>query len=146
MAFTPQSSDDDLNALSDINVTPFIDVMLVLLIIFMVTAPLATSNIDIDLPSTTKAPQPDNQQPLIINLKEGGDLFIKDRAITRNEFTREINQASNNNTGTRIFIRADKNVNYQALISLMDLLRDNGYLKVSLIGMDAGGHTKETGK
>ncbi|AUO66011.1 TonB system transport protein ExbD [Citrobacter freundii complex sp. CFNIH2] len=140
MAFSsPSSHDDDLNALSEINVTPFIDVMLVLLIIFMVAAPLSTSNLDIDLPSTSKAPQQDNAQQLIVSLRENGELFIKDQPVASGAFLAAMKTASGDNSGARIFIRADKNVSYQALMTLMDRLRDGGYSKVSLVGMESDG-------
>lgn len=139
MAFHASSSSDpneDLNDLNEINVTPFIDVMLVLLIIFMITAPLSTADVPIELPSTTRTAQASEQKPLIVSLKTGGMIYIGDAAVTRTAFAVALDQAAEGNKDTRVFLRADKSVDYAALMSLMDLLRDSGYLKVALVGLE----------
>lgn len=139
MGFSSSSTepDDDLNALCEINVTPFIDVMLVLLIIFMVAAPLSTSNVPLDLPSTTQVAQPEQQDPLLVSLQSDGSLHIRDVPVTREQFPQELLKASHNDRESRVMLRADKTVNYEALVKVMDLLRDNGYTKVALVGLVA---------
>ncbi|MCA6951093.1 TonB system transport protein ExbD [Pectobacterium polaris] len=140
MAFsspTQSGEHDDLNALHEINVTPFIDVMLVLLIIFMVAAPLSTVNIPIDLPSTTSSSPPTEKEPLTISLKTQGTIYIRDTEVSPAQFATSLEAITQGNKDTRVFLRADKEVDYAALMKLMDLLRDAGYAKVALIGLEA---------
>ncbi|WP_174866079.1 TonB system transport protein ExbD [Pectobacterium polaris] len=140
MAFsspTQSGEHDDLNALHEINVTPFIDVMLVLLIIFMVAAPLSTVNIPIDLPSTTSSSPPTEKEPLTISLKAQGTIYIRDTEVSPAQFATSLEAITQGNKDTRVFLRADKEVDYAALMKLMDLLRDAGYAKVALIGLEA---------
>lgn len=136
MAFSPQSADnDDLNALAEINVTPFIDVMLVLLIIFMVAAPLSTANIPLDLPSTTSTQPTPAPEPVTVSLKSDNQLYIGDRQINRERFIAELDRDTHADKNARIFLRADKDIDYARLMAFMDLLRDGGYVKVALIGL-----------
>ncbi|BES83238.1 TonB system transport protein ExbD [Pectobacterium araliae] len=139
MAFSsqPASSDDDLNALHEINVTPFIDVMLVLLIIFMVAAPLSTVNIPLDLPSTTQTSPPVAKPPLIVSVKADMTLYIGDNPVPREKFSAILNAETHGDKNARVFLRADKRVDYERLMAVMDMLRDAGYAKVALIGLEA---------
>ncbi|TLV05000.1 TonB system transport protein ExbD [Klebsiella indica] len=141
MAFSSHSSgsDDDLNAMHDINVTPFIDVMLVLLIIFMVAAPLSTSSIPIDLPSTTAKSTTPPPKPLTVSVKQDDSLFINDTNVAPAQLGGQLDQITKGDKSTRIFLRADKDVAYEKLISVMDLLRDDGYTQVALVGLEATG-------
>lgn len=141
MAFSSHSSgsDDDLNAMHDINVTPFIDVMLVLLIIFMVVAPLSTSSIPIDLPSTTAKSTTPPPKPLTVSVKQDDSLFINDTNVAPAQLGGQLDQITKGDKSTRIFLRADKDVAYEKLISVMDLLRDDGYTQVALVGLEATG-------
>ena len=140
MAFQLSSSGDhneDLNDLNEINVTPFIDVMLVLLIIFMITAPLSTSDVPVDLPSTTRVSESAEPEPLVVTLKDGGNIYVQDAQVTQNTFPAMLDKISHNRKDTRVFLRADKSVNYAALMALMDLLRDSGYIKIALVGLES---------
>lgn len=136
MAFSSQSVDnDDLNALAEINVTPFIDVMLVLLIIFMVAAPLSTANIPLDLPSTTSSQATPAPEPVTVSLKADNQLYIGDEQVSRERFIAELDKGTKGDKEARIFLRADKEIDYGRLMTFIDLLRDGGYVKVALIGL-----------
>jgi biopolymer transport protein ExbD len=131
--------DDDLVEAHEINVTPFIDVMLVLLIIFMVAAPLATVDIGVDLPASTIEPQPRPDQPVFVTLKPDLSVAVGEQVVARDALIATLDAASNNNKDERLFLRADKAVSYGELMQLMNQLRDAGYLKVALVGLDGRG-------
>jgi biopolymer transport protein ExbD len=127
---------DDLVEMHEINVTPFIYVMLVLLIIFMVAAPLATVDVAVDLPVSTAEPQPRPDKPLFLTLREDHSLILGNDAVAEDDLGPALNAASNYDKDQRIFLRADKQVDYGALMELMNKLRGVGYLKVALVGLD----------
>jgi TonB system transport protein ExbD (group 1) len=128
--------DDDLAETHEINVTPFIDVMLVLLIIFMVAAPLATVDIAVDLPASTAERQPRPDKPLYLTVKQDLSIAIGDNPIVRDAIGPALDRTTENNKDTRVFLRADKAVSYGDLMEVMNLLRSAGYLKVALVGLD----------
>jgi len=128
--------EDDLVEAHEINVTPFIDVMLVLLIIFMVAAPLATVDLGVDLPASTVEPQPRPDQPVFVSLKSDLSLALGEEIIARETLGSALAVATKGNKDERIFLRADKAVSYGELMVAMNLLRDAGYLKVALVGLD----------
>jgi biopolymer transport protein ExbD/biopolymer transport protein TolR len=128
--------DDDLVEAHEINVTPFIDVMLVLLIIFMVAAPLATVDIGIDLPASAAEPQPRPDQPVFVTVKPDLSLAVGEEVIARDALSGSLATATKGNKDERIFLRADKVVSYGELMAVMNLLRNAGYLKVALVGLD----------
>ena len=130
-------SDDELQENHEINVTPFIDVMLVLLIIFMVAAPLATVDINVDLPASTATPAPRPDQPVYVTLKGDKSVAIGNDVLTRDTLGQFLDQKTSSNKETRIFLRADKTVDYGALMDIMNTLRDNGYLKIALVGLES---------
>ncbi len=130
--------DDDLVVAHEINVTPFIDVMLVLLIIFMVAAPLATVDIGVDLPASTVAPQPRPDKPVFVTVKPDLTLAIGEDIVARDALGTALENATQRNKDERIFLRADKSVSYGELMTVMNLLRDAGYLKIALVGLDSG--------
>jgi biopolymer transport protein ExbD len=127
---------DDIEDNHEINVTPFIDVMLVLLIIFMVAAPLATVDVHVDLPASTAQPVPRPDKPLYLTLKSDRSLSIGDVSIAREDLQKSIDMSTNGDKQTRIFLRADKSVDYERLMAVMNLLREAGYLKIALVGLE----------
>src|SRR3974390_829545 len=114
---------DELEEVHEINVTPFIDVMLVLLIIFMVAAPLATVDISVDLPSSTAQPQPHPEKPVFLTIKPDLTLALGDDAVARGALGATLDQATNGDKDTRIFLRAEKTVPYGDMMDVMNLLR-----------------------
>lgn len=134
-----RNDDDDLAINHEINVTPFIDVMLVLLIIFMVAAPLATVDVPVDLPASTATPQPKPDQPIYLSVQADKSLSLGDAPLARDALRAALDQKTNADKSTRIFLRADKSVDYGALMEVMNLLRAAGYLKVALVGLEEVG-------
>ena len=130
-------SEDTLDELHEINVTPFIDVMLVLLIIFMIAAPLATVDIAVDLPASTAQQSPRPDKPLFVTLKPDMSLTVGDEAVTRDTLAAALDRATGGDKSQRVFVRADKAVAYGDLMSSMNALRDAGYLHVALVGLEA---------
>ena len=131
------ASDDDLQENHEINVTPFIDVMLVLLIIFMVAAPLATVDINVDLPASTATPATRPEQPLYLTLKEDQSIAVGNETISREALGSFLDQRTQGDKETRVFLRADRAVDYGSLMDLMNGLRDTGYLKIALVGLES---------
>jgi len=139
MALHLSEGGDDLQENHEINVTPFIDVMLVLLIIFMVAAPLATVDIKVDLPAASATPQPRPDKPLYLTVKDDHSLFIGEQLTAREQLGQALDQQTQANKDTTIFFRADKNVAYEELMEVMNTLRGAGYLKIGLVGLEAVG-------
>lgn len=131
------SGDDEIGLNHDINVTPFIDVILVLLIIFMVAAPLATSDIPIQLPSSQTPAQPRPDKPIYITLQKDHSLYVNDQQLSLDQLPETIHQLTNKDFNTKIFIRADKEVDYGAVTELLTTLRKAQYLKLGLVGLEA---------
>lgn len=129
-------SDDDADELHEINVTPFIDVMLVLLIIFMVAAPLATVDVPVDLPASTASPHPRPDKPLFLTVKPDLTLMLGENTVTRGELGAALHGATGGEKETRIFLRADRAVSYGDVMEIMNALRTAGFLKVALVGLE----------
>lgn len=142
MAMRMNDNLDESGELHEINVTPFIDVMLVLLIIFMVAAPLATVDIKVDLPASSAVPQPRPEKPVFLTVKADNQLYVGDQQVDRDTLAAALDKVTQANKETTIFFQADKVVDYETLMSVMDALRKSGYLKVGLVGMEAAGTTK----
>ena len=119
--------------MSEINVTPFVDVMLVLLIIFMVTAPLLTVGVQVDLPETSADTLPEESEPLTLTINSKGEVFIQETKIEFDNLIKKILAVSNNRTDTRIYVRGDKNINYGRVLEVMGRLSGAGFSKVALI-------------
>jgi biopolymer transport protein ExbD len=140
--------DADLQEVHEINVTPFIDVMLVLLIIFMIAAPLATVDVFVNLPTSSAQPQPRPQHPLYLTLKSDAlcapgcapALTLGDTPIAGEGLASALDQATGGDKTQPVFVRADKVLPYQNLMQVMNLLIKAGYLKVGLVGLETDQH------
>jgi biopolymer transport protein ExbD len=129
--------DENLSEIHEINVTPFIDVILVLLIIFMIAAPLATVDISVDLPAANAERSPRPDKPLFLTLKSDLSVTLDNDAVNRAGLTAALDQATSGDKQQRVYLRADKTVPYGELMSLMNDLRSAGYLHVALVGLEA---------
>src|ERR1700742_1661735 len=130
--------DSDFAETHDINVTPFIDVMLVLLIIFMVAAPLSTVDLPVDLPSSTATPQKKPDKPTYVSIKPDLTLAIGESAVKRTDLVRLLDTLPDMDKDKYIFLRADRAVPYGELMGVMELLRSGGYSKVKLVALEGG--------
>ena len=128
---------DEMEEAHEINVTPFIDVMLVLLIIFMVAAPLATVDINIDLPASRGVASQRPDQPVWLTVAADRSLALGQAPITRENLAAQLDAETGGDRETRIFLRADKAVSYGDVMEVMNLLRDHAYTKIALVGLDA---------
>ena len=136
MSIRLDHGDDSLGELHEINVTPFIDVILVLLIIFMIAAPLATVDVPVDLPASTVEPQQRPDHPIFLTVKADLTLALGDDPVSRDGLSAALDAASRNNRDERIFLRADRAVSYGDVMAVMNALRTAGYLKVALVGLE----------
>ena len=121
------------NVMSEINVTPFVDVMLVLLIVFMVTAPMLTVGVPVNLPESEADSLPDDREPLTVSINSKGEVFVQDTKVAFNELVAKLLAISKNRTDTRIYVRGDKNINYGRVLEIMGTLSGAGFSKVALI-------------
>jgi len=128
---------DELGELHEINVTPFIDVVLVLLIIFMIAAPLATVDSAVDLPASNAQATPRPDKPLFVTLQSDLSLRVDNDTVARGALATTLDRATGGDRSQRVFLRADKAVPYGELMGLMNALRDAGYLHVALVGLEA---------
>ncbi|HEY1311466.1 MAG TPA: TonB system transport protein ExbD [Pseudolabrys sp.] len=128
--------DEALNEIHEINVTPFIDVILVLLIIFMIAAPLATVDISVDLPAANAELSPRPDKPLFLTLKSDLSVTLDNDTINRAGLSAALDHATGGDKQQRVYLRADKTVPYGELMALMNDLRSAGYLHVALVGLE----------
>ena len=119
--------------LAEINVTPLVDVMLVLLIIFMVTAPLMTSGVPVDLPKTTAQPINSDSEPLTVSIDAQGAIFLQDEKIELPELVSKLQAIAQNNADRRIFVRGDKDLAYGRIMEVMGTITQGGFTKVALL-------------
>ncbi len=119
--------------LSEINVTPLVDVMLVLLIIFMVTAPLMTSGVSVDLPKTDAKPLNTDSQPLTVTIDASGKIFLQDQEVQLPELVAKLQAVAENNQDRRIFVRGDKDLAYGRIMEVMGTITQGGFTKVALL-------------
>jgi biopolymer transport protein ExbD len=136
MAVRLDHGEDTLAEVHEINVTPFIDVMLVLLIIFMVAAPLATVDIQVNLPAANAEPRQRPDKPLYLSVKPDLTLALGNDPVARDLLRSTLDAAAKGEKDTLIFLRADKTVPYGELMEVMNLLRTAGYLKVALVSLE----------
>ncbi|WP_374284896.1 TonB system transport protein ExbD [Novosphingobium sp.] len=139
MAIQLRDSSDDLPVNHEINVTPFIDVMLVLLIIFMVAAPLATVDVKVDLPVSTAQPAPKPDKPVFLSIQADGRMLVGEREVTAATLGQAVEAATAGNREQRVFLRADKAITYDTIMQAMNGLRASGYLHVALVGAEGAG-------
>ena len=135
---TASDRDDAPEEAHEINVTPFIDVMLVLLIIFMVAAPLATVSVPVQLPASSASATPPEQAPVYVTVQADLSLRVGEQAVARDGLAAALQAATHGGTAQRIFLRADTHVPYGELMATLDALRAAGYLKVALVGVEQG--------
>jgi len=137
MGVNLNSGDDDATGeLSEINVTPFIDVMLVLLIIFMVAAPLSTVDVPVDLPTSNAEPQERPDEPVYLTVQEDLSLTLGEDPVAREALASRLDGLTEADHEERIFLRADGAVPYSDIMDVMNLLRRSGYLKIALVGLE----------
>jgi biopolymer transport protein ExbD len=137
MSIRLDHGEDSLGVIHEINVTPFIDVILVLLIIFMIAAPLATVDVGVDLPTSNVERQPRPDQPIFLTIKSDLTLWLGDTPVSSTGLQTALDGASKGDRTQRVFLRADKSVSYGNLMEKMNALRTAGYLKVALVGLEA---------
>jgi biopolymer transport protein ExbD len=134
VSFDAGLDDDDEWEIHEINVTPFIDVMLVLLIIFMVAAPLSTVDLPVDLPSSTAVPMKKPDKPIYITIKADLVVAVGETPINRADLVRSLDGVAEGHE-QRIFLRADRGVPYGELMDVLELLRTGGYSKIALVAL-----------
>jgi len=137
--------------IAEINVTPMVDVMLVLLIIFMVTAPLLTVGVPVDLPKTNASTITGQDEPLVVSVNNAGDIYLQETPIDLNDLAPRLQAITQNKPDTRIFVRGDKAVNYGRVVEVMGNLSTAGFSRVALIaelpqGSPGGGTSSGTVK
>jgi len=125
--------------LAEINVTPLVDVMLVLLIVFMVTAPLMTSGVPVDLPKTSAAPLNQDSDPLTVSVNAEGKIYLQDTEATLPELVSKLQAISENKSDRRIFVRGDKGIAYGRVLEVMATITQGGFTKVALLAEQTGG-------
>ena len=131
--FTLRSSRKRNKSLSQINVTPFVDVMLVLLIVFMITAPLLTVGVSVDLPKTKASQLSAKGDPIVISIKQNGELFIQERAVEDIQLLPRLVAIASGNKNLRIYVRGDKNVSYGIVLDTIAKIKQSGFKKVALV-------------
>ena len=136
VSLTANDDDDDFSETHDINVTPFIDVILVLLIIFMVAAPLSTVDLPIDLPTSSATPQKKPDKPTYVSIKPDLAVAIGENMVKRVDLVRTLDSMPDMSKDKYVFLRADRSVPYGELMGVMELLRSGGYTRVKLVALE----------
>ena len=119
--------------ISEINVTPFVDVMLVLLIIFMVTAPLLSSGIKINLPESSSVLKNEKKDPVTVSINSKGEIFIQKKKFSKDQLINKLSLLKKNNQNLKIYIKGDKKLDYGKVMDLMNLINQSGFKKVALV-------------
>jgi len=127
---------------TEINVTPMVDVMLVLLIIFMVTAPMLTAGVQVDLPQTKAAPLPGQDEPLTVSVQADGKIFVQKSSVTLDQLGEKLKAITGEKPETRIFVRGDRNVDYGRIMRVVGEINAAGLTKIALISEQAQGNSK----
>ena len=136
MSFRTNEDDDDLEPAHEINVTPFIDVMLVLLIIFMVAAPLATVDAPVDLPASNASVQPRDDSPVYLTVNADGGWKLDDEAVQAGTLKAALDRRTQADRERRVLLRGDRSLSYERLMDAMNALRDAGYTHMALVGLE----------
>lgn len=131
--FLIRSSRQKNKSISQINVTPFVDVMLVLLIVFMITAPLLTVGVSVDLPKTNAGQLNSKGDPIIVSIKENGEVYIQERVIELSQLLPRLKAISSGNKNLRIYVRGDKSVPYGVVLDTIARIKNSGFKKVALV-------------
>lgn len=121
---------------AEMNITPFVDVMLVLLIIFMVAAPLATVDVPVDLPSNAATPSPPPDEPIYVSVQADGKLFVQEQPFSLSALATQIIAVTKGDKATRLFLRGDQAVDYGTLMRVMNTLQKAGYTRISLVASE----------
>jgi len=119
--------------MSEINVTPFVDVMLVLLIVFMVAAPLLTVGVPVDLPKAQAPAINENKEPLVVSVNAAGKIFLQETTVEDDSLVPRLQAITNNNPEASIYVRGDKSINYGRVLEIMSMISAAGFSKVSLV-------------
>ena len=131
--------------LSEINVTPMVDVMLVLLIVFMVAAPLMTSGVNVDLPKTNAAPVSQDSAPITVSIKADGATYVGDDAVAVDALVAKLKEAAKDDAGKRIFVRGDRAVTYGQIMTVMGTITSGGFTKATLLAEQGEGVAQAPG-
>ena len=123
--------------MSDINVTPFVDVMLVLLIVFMVTAPLLSAGVPVDLPQANAKPLALEKEPITVSIDNQGKIFVKDEEVQMDDLVAKLTAAVANNFDERIYVRGDKSASYGAIMQVMGTINGAGFTHIGLVALKA---------
>ena len=129
----PSNRRSRITLVSEINVTPLVDVMLVLLIIFMITSPMLVSGINVDLPETTSSPLSGQDEPLVVSINSKGELYLLETKIDKKDLAQKLANIIKEKKDTRIFVRGDKNVAYGDVVNIVAEIHSAGFSKVALI-------------
>jgi biopolymer transport protein TolR len=121
--------------MSDINVTPFVDVMLVLLIVFMVTAPLLSAGVPVDLPQANAKPLALEKEPVTVSIDAQGKIFVKDQEVEMDNLVEQLTAAVNNDLDQRIYVRGDKTASYGAIMQVMGAINGAGFTHIGLVAL-----------
>ena len=133
MAIKTGQSKKKRELISEINVTPFVDVMLVLLVIFMITAPLLTTGIKVNLPESTAKVISEKKEPVTVSIKKNGEIFLQKKKLNKDELIKKLFELKKLNDDLKIYIRGDKDLNYGQVIELMGTINKAGFKKVALV-------------
>ena len=128
-----QAGGNDKGFMGDINVTPFVDVMLVLLIIFMVTAPMMVEGVNVDLPQTTAQPLESEKEPLVVTIDKEGQVFINDFKTNRDIFATKLSKVLEARQDRTVYLKADKTIPYGVVMQVMSEIRSTGVAKLGMV-------------
>ncbi len=134
LSAAPQGGRNPYPANSEMNVTPFVDVMLVLLIIFMIAAPLSTVSVPVELPPATSQPvEMKQQEPVFVSIEKDGSVYVMNEKVSLTDLPVRLKEKMQGNPDDRIYLRADQNLMYRKVMDVMNLLQESGFFKVGLV-------------